>query len=121
MAALALTMLALAVPLEAPDEFTPAPLELRSICDRTCRRRARMRRVVRPYAGWLARVRACESGGDYRAATGNGYYGAYQFLPATWFSVGGRVMPHQATRLAQDYRAVLLLRRSGAGQWPVCG
>src|SRR4051794_8686497 len=27
---------------------------------------------------------ACESGGDYSADTGNGYYGAYQFDQSTW-------------------------------------
>lgn len=83
--------------------------------------RKRIRAIVAPYSGWLAKVRRCESGGNYRANTGNGFYGAYQFMVGTWQSVGGRGYPHQASPLEQDYRAVLLVKRSGRGQWPVCG
>lgn len=36
-----------------------------------------------------SRLRNCESGGNYRAATGNGFYGAYQFTLSTWSSIGG--------------------------------
>jgi hypothetical protein len=80
------------------------------------------RQVVAPFRGWLAKVRACESGGNYRIISRSGlYYGAYQFLPRTWRAVGGRGMPHRASRLEQDYRAVLLLRLQGRGAWPVCG
>lgn len=77
--------------------------------------------VIAPYLGWLASVRRCESGGNYSTNTGNGFYGAYQFTLSTWYSVGGRGNPAYASRLEQDYRAVILLKRSGAGQWPVCG
>lgn len=31
---------------------------------------------------------ACESGGDYSANTGNGYYGGYQFDSGTWDAYG---------------------------------
>jgi Transglycosylase-like domain len=31
---------------------------------------------------------ACESGGDYSADTGNGYYGGYQFDSGTWDAYG---------------------------------
>lgn len=79
------------------------------------------RLVVRPYRGWLYRTRMCESHGNYGTNTGNGFYGAYQFTLQSWQGVGGRGYPHLAGRLEQDYRAVLLLRRSGAGNWPVCG
>lgn len=37
-------------------------------------------------AKWLLDLRTCESGGDYRKNTGNGYYGAYQFSITTWNS-----------------------------------
>jgi len=77
--------------------------------------------ATRPYRGWLYSVRMCESGGRYYIATGNGFYGAYQFVLSTWWSVGGRGMPHQAEPLEQDYRAVLLRRRAGTSPWPVCG
>lgn len=81
------------------------------------------RAFIAPYKDWLLRTRTCESGssGSYRANTGNGFYGAYQFMVGTWQSVGGQGYPHEASPLEQDYRAVILLKRSGAGQWPVCG
>lgn len=46
-------------------------------------------RVVQPKASgslgqWLYTLRMCESGGNYKINTGNGYYGAYQFSAATW-------------------------------------
>ena len=74
-----------------------------------------------PYRAWLRSTRMCEAGGNYRTNTGNGFYGAYQFVYSTWLGVGGSGMPHLAEPMEQDYRAVLLLRRSGRGQWPVCG
>lgn len=73
----------------------------------------------------LACIRAHESGGDYSANTGNGYYGAYQFSPATWRSVGGSGLPSDASPAEQDRRALMLAQRSGWGQWPntsrMCG
>lgn len=83
--------------------------------------RKQKKAVVKPYRAWLARVRSCESGGNYSTNTGNGFYGAYQFMIGTWYSVGGKGLPHQASPLEQDYRAVLLLKRSGSSPWPVCG
>ena len=81
------------------------------------------KKVVNPYAGWLRRVRYCESGnhGLYRANTGNGFYGAYQFTLSSWRAVGGWGMPHHARPLEQDYRAVKLRWLQGTGAWPVCG
>lgn len=70
-----------------------------------------------------ARLRACESGshGLYRANTGNGYYGAYQFDARTWRSVGGVGLPHQANPAEQDLRARILWLDRGWRPWPVCG
>jgi len=101
-------------------------------CVRYTRRVRRQKRALRkfvnhrraytkPYRWWLRSTRSCESGGNYRTYTGNGYSGAYQFLPSTWWAVGGKYYPHQNPPLEQDYRAVVLLQRSGSGQWPVCG
>ena len=83
--------------------------------------RAHMRRFTRPYRGWLASTRACESGGRYGIATGNGFFGAYQFTVSSWYAAGGRGMPHLAAPLEQDYRAVRLLHIQGRGAWPNCG
>ncbi|MFN0027910.1 MAG: transglycosylase family protein [Acidimicrobiales bacterium] len=69
-----------------------------------------------------AKLRDCESGGDYQAIGGGGMYrGAYQFSQSTWESVGGTGDPAEATPEEQDYRAQLLYERSGSGQWPYCG
>ena len=77
--------------------------------------------AVRPYNAKLNRMAMCESGGRWHIATGNGFYGGLQFVPSTWWSVGGRGMPHWASVLEQKYRAVLLIRRAGFSPWPVCG
>lgn len=66
---------------------------------------------------WLAQ---CESGGDWHIDTGNGYYGGLQFLPSSWWAVGGQGLPHQNTREEQIYRATLLWQRQGWGAWPAC-
>jgi hypothetical protein len=41
----------------------------------------------------VACIRYHESGGRWHIATGNGYYGAYQFLWSTWASVMVRGWP----------------------------
>lgn len=67
-----------------------------------------------------AQLAACESGGNASINTGSGYYGAYQFAPSTWRSVGGAGLPHQASLEEQTARAQALQARSGWGQWPAC-
>jgi hypothetical protein len=69
---------------------------------------------------WAA-LAQCESGGNPRAVNPAGYYGLYQFSPATWRSVGGRGLPSRASAGEQSRRAQTLYRRSGAGPWPNCG
>ena len=65
-----------------------------------------------------ARLRACESSGDYTIVSANGrYYGAYQFNLGTWASVGGTGLPNQATPTEQDYRALYLYRMRGWQPW----
>jgi hypothetical protein len=68
----------------------------------------------------LAKLRACESGGNYSTNTGNGYYGAYQFALATWHSLGYSGRPDQASPATQDAAVRQLQARSGWGQWPAC-
>lgn len=81
---------------------------------------ARKRRIVAPYDAKLMRMAMCESTMNWRIHNGS-YSGGLQFVLSTWRSVGGRRMPHQNSRLEQKYRAVLLIQRSGYGQWPICG
>jgi hypothetical protein len=66
------------------------------------------------------RLRRCESGGRYDIDTGNGFYGAYQFVPSTWRGLGFPGMPHLAPPDMQDRAAQMLQARSGWGQWPAC-
>jgi len=68
----------------------------------------------------LARLRQCESGDNYQANTGNGYYGAYQFSLATWNGLGYSGLPSAAPPPTQDQAAITLEETSGWGQWPVC-
>jgi hypothetical protein len=63
----------------------------------------------------------CESGGNWSANTGNGFYGGLQFTPATWASNGGVGSPAAASREQQIYVARNVLRTQGIGAWPVCG
>ncbi len=67
--------------------------------------------------GVWACIRQAESSGNYADNTGNGYYGAYQFLESTWLSVGGSGLPSDAPPAEQDMRAQMLQQRSGWGQW----
>jgi len=70
----------------------------------------------------LARIRRCESGGNYGAVSSSGRYrGAYQFDRSTWAGLGGSGDPAAASPAEQDYRALLLLRQRGTRPWPVCG
>ncbi|MBP2452286.1 transglycosylase family protein [Mycolicibacterium lutetiense] len=63
----------------------------------------------------------CESGGNWAANTGNGYYGGLQFAPATWTSNGGSGSPAMASREEQIRVARNVLQTQGLGAWPVCG
>jgi hypothetical protein len=69
----------------------------------------------------LESIAECESGGDPHAVSADGSYrGKYQFDYGTWASVGGHGDPAAAPEREQDYRAALLLSRSGSSPWPVC-
>lgn len=77
----------------------------------------------------LARLRACESGGNYGAVNPTGTYrGAYQFSRTTWNSVARSHYPHlagvdpaAAAAHDQDRMARALWATAGRGQWPHCG
>jgi len=68
----------------------------------------------------LARLRGCESGGDYAADTGNGYYGAYQFDLSTWHALGLSGLPSQASPATQDNAVMRLAAERGWSPWPSC-
>jgi hypothetical protein len=87
--------------------------------------KARKRAAAAPAASaspQLQAIAACESGGNPSAIGGGGAFrGKYQFDYGTWASVGGSGDPAAAPESEQDYRAGLLLARSGTAPWPVCG
>jgi Transglycosylase-like domain/Putative peptidoglycan binding domain len=73
-------------------------------------------------AATLARIAACESGGNPAAVSRSGQYrGKYQFSRATWRELGGKGDPAKAAESVQDAMAAKLLARRGTSPWPVCG
>ncbi len=62
----------------------------------------------------------CESGGDWGANTGNGYYGGLQFSLTTWQGLGGTGYPHEATKASQIEMGKRLQARAGWAAWPGC-
>ncbi len=76
----------------------------------------------------LARLRACESNGNYRVVSSNGRYrGAYQFSQSTWNATARRhypflagIDPASAHTWDQDRMARALWATGGPGHWPVC-
>ncbi|MGI8459806.1 MAG: transglycosylase family protein [Propionibacteriaceae bacterium] len=69
------------------------------------------------------RVAACESSGNWKINTGNGYYGGVQFSSSTWRAYGGRSYAGQAnvaTKSEQIKIAQRVLKAQGPGAWPVC-
>jgi uncharacterized protein YabE (DUF348 family) len=73
-------------------------------------------------SGIWDRIASCESGGNWAANTGNGYYGGLQFNLGTWAAYGGSGRPDQQSREAQIAVAERVAAASGGyGAWPVCG
>ena len=74
-------------------------------------------------ANWSA-IAACESGGNWGANTGNGFYGGLQFAQQTWLGYGGgqyASSANLATPAQQIAVAQRVLGGQGIGAWPVCG
>jgi len=72
---------------------------------------------------WSA-IAQCESGGNWSASTGNGFYGGLQFTQQTWLANGGgQYAPSadQASSAQQIAVAQRVLASQGIGAWPVCG
>ena len=68
-------------------------------------------------------IAQCESGGNWGANTGNGYYGGLQFSPRTWHSFGGGAYAgtaNHASRSQQIAIAEKVLRAQGWKAWPSC-
>ena len=68
----------------------------------------------------LHRLRTCESSGNYRADTGNGYYGAYQFDLNTWHGLGMQGRPSSFSKDTQDKATLRVHHARGWHPWPSC-
>jgi LysM repeat protein len=72
---------------------------------------------------WSA-IAACESGGNWSANTGNGFYGGLQFTEQTWLAYGGGQYASSANLASQSQQVAVaqqVLEGQGIGAWPVCG
>jgi len=70
------------------------------------------------YSGAASSTVQCESGGDYAANTGNGYFGGYQFDSGTWDAYGDSAYAEasDAPPAAQDAAAASVPYDA----WPSC-
>ncbi|MET7880576.1 transglycosylase family protein [Micromonospora profundi] len=69
-------------------------------------------------------IAKCESGGNWKINTGNGYYGGLQFSQSTWAGYGGKKYAARAdlaSRGEQIAIAEKVLKGQGIGAWPTCG
>lgn len=66
-------------------------------------------------------IAQCESGGNWHANTGNGFYGGLQFKPDTWARYGGVGNPAAASREQQIAVANRVFTQEGVEPWPKCG
>lgn len=69
-------------------------------------------------------IAQCESGGNWKINTGNGYYGGLQFSQGTWSGYGGTKYAARAdlaSRSEQIAIAEKVLDGQGIGAWPTCG
>ena len=70
------------------------------------------------------KVARCESGGNWKINTGNGYHGGLQFSGRTWKGFGGgkyASKAHRASKGEQIAIARRVLATQGPGAWPTCG
>ncbi|MGW7682097.1 transglycosylase family protein [Kribbella sp. NPDC054772] len=76
-------------------------------------------------SGAWDRIAACESGGNWAANTGNGYYGGLQFDHGTWAAYGGTAYASNANGASKAQQISIAEKvkadRGGYGAWPVCG
>ncbi|WP_261568063.1 transglycosylase family protein [Frankia gtarii] len=68
----------------------------------------------------FAKLRQCESGGNYSINTNNGFSGGYQFDDQTWHGLGYSGRPYQASPATQDEAAAKLYNSRGWAPWPSC-
>jgi hypothetical protein len=78
--------------------------------------------AVQPAGVWDD-LAACESGGNWSIATGDGYYGGLQFSGSTWRNYGGGEFAERADQASRDEQIAVAERVHadvGFGAWPSC-
>ncbi|MCV7259818.1 transglycosylase family protein [Mycobacterium shimoidei] len=68
-------------------------------------------------------IAQCESGGNWAADTGNGFYGGLQISAPTWRAHGGdgfAKFPDDASRLEQIQVGKRIMAAQGPDAWPKC-
>ena len=73
------------------------------------------------FAAALAKLRSCESGGNYANKNNPTYRGAYQYSYSTWANKYGIYDPADASPAQQDQAARDTYVRRGWQPWPNCG
>lgn len=73
------------------------------------------------FAAALAKLRACESGGNYANKNNPSYRGAYQYSYSTWGNRYGIYDPADASPAQQDQAARETYVKRGWQPWPHCG
>ncbi|MGK5631919.1 transglycosylase family protein [Streptomyces sp. URMC 123] len=69
------------------------------------------------------RIAQCESGGNWKINTGNGYHGGLQFAPSTWRAYGGTAYAPTADRASRGQQIAVATKvqaAQGWGAWPTC-
>ena len=75
-----------------------------------------------PVSTW-DKVAQCESGGNWKINTGNGFYGGVQFQQSTWAGFGGTKFAPRADLASKEQQITIaekVLAAQGPGAWPVC-
>lgn len=113
----------------AENHYRVHPVTTTTVAQRPARRAVVARSAAAPpamptdlYAAFVA-LAQCESGGNWQANTGNGFYGGLQFMLDTWRRAGGLAYaprPDLATKDQQIAVAIDWLHRTSWAQWPTC-
>ena len=107
-----------------PQRARPQPARPEPVRPEPARPEPAQPRVSPRAAAVWDRLARCESGGDWRVATGNGYFGGLQFDAPTWREFGGTRFAPRADRATREEQILVATRvreaRGGYGAWPTC-
>lgn len=85
-----------------PVDAAPAPMASTAATELSAPMAPQTPEPFDPTDAVLAALRNCESGGNYTANTGNGFFGAVQWLRSTWDAAAARAGRHDLVGVAPD-------------------